>query len=209
MGCGTPGSPCTCGQTPCAPTCPAARDTVFTVPTAECFAGSLSRALIPVADAIRDIAVQLGERPYVVRWIFTRFAGGARGIGEENVVSEEIILPVPMVLDLQTLTPVVSPVGSDERGGVLLTEISGCYTEEKLRGLDEDNGAAVPADQAFYYEIEFLRADGVKSERRRFNLGGMPAYSSEDAMWQVRLERARPDRLRSGAVRGVPGQAGR
>lgn len=193
-GCGTVG----CGGSPCTT---APRDTVFTIESPQRFANSLSRLLISPVDAIRDIATQFGVRPYIVRLVYTQWSGGARGIGEESVLGEpERILPTPLVLDILTLTPIVSPVGADEQRGCLLTEVSGCYTEEQLRGLGSD-GSEVPANQSFYYEIEFLRADGVKSERRRFNANSAPAYSADDAQWQVRLERARPDRTRHGAPR--------
>src|SRR5258708_7147556 len=151
------------------------------------------RALIPVGGAVRDLNARFGMRPYVTRWVFTSWSGGARGVGEEFMVgTPENILPPPLLLDLQTLTPVVSPIGLSEQGGVLLTEVSGCYTEEQLRGAASD-GSAVPADQSFYYEVEFLRADGAPGEKRRFSVDGVPVYMPDDVQWQVRVARARPD----------------
>lgn len=186
-----------CGGTPCTT---APRNTVFTVQDSQCFAGSLSRQLIGPADAIRDLATKFGMRPYVVRMIKTRWSGGARSLGDEFVIGDEALLPTPLVLDMMTLTPIVSPIGTDEQHGILLTEVSGCYTEEQLSGADVD-GTPVPADQSFYYEVEFLRPDNRDSERRRFNLNSAPAYSPGDAQWQVRLERSRPERTRAGYPR--------
>lgn len=144
-------------------------------------------------------------RPYVVRVVHTRWSAGARNLGEESIIGDPIvILPTPLVRDLSSLVNVVSPIGSDERGSLMVTEISGCYTEEQLRGFDDIDGSPVPADQSYFWEIEFIRADGIHSEKRRFNLGAAPFYRADDFSWQVTLERARPERLRStGAPRGI------
>lgn len=200
-GCGSAG----CGGPPaCTDPCPSVpRETAFTVQSAQSFSSSLSRLLVGVADRLRDLATRFGQRPYNVWRVRTRFSGGARGFGEEAILGEpERILPTPLVLDLVSLKPIVSPVGVDEVGGCMLTEISGCYTEEQLRGIDNLDGTPIPADQGFYYDIEFLRADGIQGERRRFNVTSVPAYIADDFGWQLRLERARPDRVRaSGAPR--------
>lgn len=196
MGCGTPGcgGPPTCGN-PCPP---GPRDQHFTVQTPQMFSNSLARLLVGPADKLRNLYTTFGLRPYIVRLVRTRWSGGARNRGEESVIgTPELLLPTPLILDLLTLTPIVSPIGSDERGGILLTEVSGCYTEEHLRGLDDVTGAPIPADQSFYYEVQFLRADGAPGEFRRFNANSAPTFVADDFLWQVKLERSRPDRIRA------------
>ena len=195
-GCGC-GAATGCGEQPCPP---GPRETHFCVETAQTLGRSLGRKLIGVVDKIRDIDTRLGFRPYVVRLVYTRWSGGVRDVGEESVISEERLLPTPLMLDLQGVASVVTVSGSDEQGGVMLTEVSGCYTEEQLRGLG-DQGQALPADQSFYYEIEFLRVDGVDGERRRFTIGGAPEYDADNYLWRFRLVRQRPDRSRHGMPR--------
>lgn len=186
-----------CGPGPC-PTAP--RETVFEVPSAQCYSNSLARKMIGPADRLRNLFTKFGMRPYVIRWVRSAWSGGRRGVGEESIISVEVILPVPLMLDLKTLTRVVNPIGIDENGGVVLTEVSGCYKEEKLRGLDDD-GTPIPADQNFYYEIEFMRADGQPSDKRRLFPSGAPEYVPDDFAWSVKLERQRQDRRRDGAPR--------
>lgn len=194
-GCGC-GAASGCGNEPCPPV----RELEYCVQTPQTLAHSLGRALIFPVDKIRDLNTRLGLRPYIVRWIYTRYSGGARGIGEESVIVDERVLPTPLILDLSGVAEIVTAAGADEQGGVMLTEFSGCYTEEKIRGLG-DGGESIPADQAFYYEIEFLRADGVRGERRRFVISGVPEYSADDYTWRIKLARSRPDRQRNGATR--------
>jgi hypothetical protein len=131
----------------------------------------------------------------------TRFAGGKRNVGAESVIGEPmLIVPTPIMVDLQTLQSVNTPIGLQEVGQLLLAEVSGCYTEEQLRGLG-DLGEPIPADQSFFYEVEFPRPDGSEAPRRRFYPAGPPAYVADEFQWKVRLERSRDDRTRSGQVR--------
>lgn len=168
-------------------------------PTPATFQTSLARLLVKPADSLRNLLTVLGVRPYVVRMVYTRYSGGARGIGEESVVSCDAILPTPLILSLDGLSRIVSVVGADEQGGVLLTEVSGCYTEDQLRGLG-DGGAELPPDQSFYYEVEFLSMQ-PQGERRRFSQSGVPEYVPDQYGWRMRLERAQRDRTRAGAPR--------
>lgn len=135
----------------------------------------------------------------MVHMLHTRWSGGARGIGEEYVVSDVPILPTPLIADLTTLQTIVSPVGTDESGTLLLSEISGCYSEEQLNGFLD--GLQVPADMNFYFEIEFFRPDGAKTERRRFSTGTAANYDPGQFAWSIRLERARQDRRSNGNPR--------
>lgn len=196
MGCG-------CGNSGCGgPPCPyAPRSTVFTTPTPALLARSLVRKLQGPVDKIRDLNTRFGRRPYIVRFIYTGWSGGARGDGQEYLVREEVILPVPLVVDLASLQELVSPVGVENAGSLILTEVSGCYTEEQLRGLSNTDGSPTPADQNFYYEIEFIRPDGVDGVRRRFQVAGTPEEVPDKFQWRVRLDRAQPGRARSGAIR--------
>lgn len=196
MSCGCGGGSA-CGN-PCPP---GPRSVAFTTPSPATFQNSLARLLVKPADALRNLLTVFGIRPYVVRWVRVRWTGGARGFGEMAVIGEpEAILPTPLILSLDGISRIVSPVGTDEQGGVLLTEVSGCYTEERLLGFG-NAGEEIPADENFFYEVEFLRPDGVQGELRRFSVSGVPEYVPDQFGWRMRLERAQFDRTRSGAPR--------
>lgn len=162
--------------------------------------GTLGRLLVPVADLLRDIRVGFGLRPYRVRMIRTRWSGGRRGVGAESVTAEVEILPVPLLADLTGLQAIVQPVGQDEISSLQLSEISGRYTEEELRGL-APGGAPIGPDEQFYYEVEFLRADGLESDRRRFYPSSAPTYQPTRYQWVVMLERSHEGRARDGSPR--------
>lgn len=193
MGCG-----CGCGGgTPCGAPCPPGpRELTFCAPTPALIQNSLARLLIKPADALRNLQTLFGMRPYIVRFVRTQWSGGARGFGDESVVLVEPILPTPLLLSLDGLSRITNPIGTDEQGGLLLTEVSGCYTEDELVGRTHHGTAPIPVEQGFYYEVEFIRADGVQDERRRFSPASAPEYVADQFNWRIRLERARPDRTR-------------
>lgn len=197
MGCG-----CDCGGGPeCGNPCPPGlRELAFCIPTPALISHSLARVLIKPADALRNLNTVFGVRPYVIRFIRTQWSGGARGFGEESVLSVEPILPTPLILSLDGLSRITSVIGTDEQGGVLLTEVSGCYTEDQLVGRTNRGLTPVPPEQNFYYEVEFIRADGIQDERRRFSPAGAPEYVPDQFGWRIRIERARPDRQRSSGL---------
>lgn len=162
-------------------------------------AQTLAAKFVPLGDSLRDLLSKFGLRRYLVHVVKTKWTGGRRGNGTENVVYDEMILPTPKVLDMQGVAEVLQQVGLDEVGSIKLSKISGRYTDEFLRGLDEEgNGPA--ADENLYYEIEFPRADGLPGDRRRFQLSGAPMYFAGRLYWEVNLTRAHEDRDR----RGVP-----
>lgn len=172
----------------------------FTVLTDSEFQRTVVSKLIPTVDTLRDLNSQFGLRPYRVRIVRTRWSDGVRGRGAEYITGEMEILPVPKVEDLSAIAEVLQPIGLDEVGGIRVSEISGRYTEDHLRGRDFD-GVAVADDEQVFWEVEFLRSDSRPGERRRFNLRGLPYYDASKLQWIVMLERARGDRTRAGELR--------
>lgn len=164
------------------------------------FAKTLAAQLITVADQLRDLRVSFGLRPYNVRIIRTRWTGSTRGVGDEFVTFEMVLLPTPNVRDLSTLSEIVQPIGLDEVGAVLLNEISGRYSEQALRGLDS-TGTPLGNNENIFYEIEFPRLDGGPSEKRRFFLRSAPMYRADKFDWQVRLEKSHENRTPQGVLR--------
>jgi len=163
------------------------------------FAGTVVQRLIPYADIVRDIATRLGARPYLVYLVWTQWSGGERGIGVEEVVRIEPLLPTPLIGVLNTVNETITPIGALEAGNLKVTEISPRYSEDYLNGRDED-GSPLPVDQNFYWEVFFPRTDGKPGERRRFVMKSVASYQGTDFEWTVELTRAIQDRTRSGDV---------
>jgi hypothetical protein len=173
----------------------------FTVPTPAFLRDSLAQKLVPAVDKIRDIYTQLGARPYRVRILRTRSSGPRRGVGVEQVIHELELLPTPLVVDMQSLSEMLSPVGRYEQGVVQLQYVSGRYTEEILLGVGPNGGQVAP-NETVYYEIEFFRRDGSPSEKRRFVVDAVPYYNALKFQWFVNLVAASERRARDGSPEG-------
>lgn len=169
----------------------------FTDPSSIDFAKTLTTKLIPTVDRLRDLFTRFGLRAYKVRMVRVRWTGNRRGTGAAIVTSSMDILPTPKVINFDTMTEIVNPVGLDEIGSIGVIQISGRYTEEELRFLGKKGETLEPNEEAFY-EIEEIRVDGLPGERRKFNLRGAPFYQPGKFEWVVRLERAHNDRTRGG-----------
>jgi hypothetical protein len=174
----------------------------FTVVTDIQAKGTLARDFVGLADDLRDMLTQFGLRTYRVTIVRVRWSGGRRGRGAASVVSEEPILPTPKISSLEALQELAQSVGVDELGAIDLSQISGTYTEDQLRGFRDGDG--IPADEEFFYEIEFFPTDSANSggsKKRRFFPRGAPTYFPGRLQWSVRLEKANEDRNR---VNGDP-----
>jgi len=80
------------------------REVMFPPVTSTGLRGTLGQALIPVADAVRNIDTLLGLRNYAVRVVQSRWTGGYRYSGVEVVDSVMTILPNPKLEGLDALT---------------------------------------------------------------------------------------------------------
>jgi hypothetical protein len=156
--------------------------------------------LTPVVDSLRDMLTQFGLRSYTVRIIKTRWTGTRRGEGEEYVQTVHEILPTPKLLDLSGIVFTVQPIGADEFGNVIVSEISPRFTEAHLRGTTKDFKQPA-SDEQVYYEIEFPTPVGQPGVKRRFTLSKPPEYKPGRFGWSVQLEKAREDRQPNGRVR--------
>ena len=159
---------------------------------------TLVERLLPTVNKLRAIPAKFGLRPYRVRLIKTRWTGGQRGFGVEEVSTIFEITPTPMVSDLSALTETLFPIGVNEQGGINVTEINPTYTEDELRGFT--NGAPPGRDEQIFYEIEFPRQGSAEGDKRRFTLRSAPTYQADNFQWTLRLERAYSDRTRAGEI---------
>lgn len=182
-------TPCRCGDIGWA----------FTEPNGLDIERSLVSSLIPCVDQIRDLYTCFGARAYEVALIRTRWTGGKRGVGVEEVFSELKILPTPKVWGMPEIDTVLEAIGEREVGAVQVTEISARYTEEELTGEDLD-GNPVEEDQHFYWEIRQITS-GARARRRRFEVDAAPTLEPLKFQWKVNLIKALEDRTRLGDPR--------
>jgi len=188
MGCGG----AKCGQVPCR--C----HHRFTVLSPTEFTRTFARNLTPCVDAVRDLATCLGTRPYQVLMIKTRWTGGERGVGLEELVSETYVLPTPKVDNLNAVNTVLENIGSQEQGSFSISRVSARYTEDELCGR-EPGGIDIGADENFYWEVRLLQPDGL-GPRRRFIINAAPHLDLINNQWIVRLIRVVADRERVGEI---------
>ena len=152
-------------------------------------------------DKGRDMYARYGLSLYAVRIVRVRSIGGRkRGDGADEVVGAWDILPVPRVADLNTLGVIKSPTQLREAGSVMLSGISGTYTENMLAGRGSD-GSAIPLGEAVFWEIEFQDPHGAGSTRRRMIPDSAPNYNAATAEWTVVLRRQYDGRNRDGTAR--------
>lgn len=171
----------------------------FTVLDSVSAGQTLIRSLVPCVDQIRDLYTSLGARAYQVALIRTQWSGGERGEGQESVVSEELVLPTPLVESVGSVGRSAEQFGLAESGSVTVQQISASYTEDQLVGLGL-GGQRIPDDQSFYWEIRALTPDGT-TVRRRFFPKAVPTLNMLKFEWTVSLEKAGNDR---GRDRGEP-----
>lgn len=178
------------------------RDPRWTLHTPASWRGSLASRVIDLEDRGREIDSRLGFRPYAVWIVRSTWTGGRRGDGPEEITQEVPILPVPKVSDLTGVQMIVTPALVQEVGTVLVSEISGRYTEDQVRGRDPAGRPAGP-NETTWWEIAFLAgcAGVAAGERMRFAVKSVPMYDADRAQWSVTLVRAHEGRARSGALR--------
>lgn len=159
---------------------------------------NLVEGLGDAVDDIRQIATDLGARPYTYHSITVRWSGGEIGRGEETVVKDVKLLPTPRTQPVGFLDRSQENAGVVERGDITLTGISPRYTEDEI---EELFGVVKPGEE---YEV-FIeqRIDGRdgQTRRRRFVLAGAPERRPTRVDWRVTLRRADGERLRDGSVR--------
>lgn len=152
-----------------------------------------------VVDSIRDLYTCFGARAYKIVRVRTRWSGGRRGEGVEEVIEEVELLPTPLIDDLTTLINVASRVGGNEEGIIEVTEVSPRYSEDFLTGKLSD-GQETPTDEQFYYEISLPQ--GGSFIRRRFVLNSAPSKEPLAFQWKLELTKVDEDRSRRGFPRG-------
>jgi len=156
---------------------------------------TLVEGLASIADDIRQIAVDLGARPYTVHVVRVRWTGGEIGRGQPEIALDEPLLPIPLVGDIGQLSREMTEGGASERGDTVATGVSARYTEDDL---DRFFGC-VPGEEPFL-EVRIDDRDG-STRRRRYTLARPPERRPTRADWRLVLRRQGADRQRDGSRR--------
>lgn len=151
--------------------------------------------LADVVDPARDVATQLGFRPWQVMRVWTRWTGSVCGEGIEEVAREEPILPTPAIDDGVTgLQALAQAINGREEGQLTITEVSMHYTEEELRG------GELAANEAFFYEVRYIHRRDRTNVRRRFTLAKPPALAADEAAWTLTFTKQEENRSDAGGL---------
>lgn len=159
--------------------------------------GSLVESLGDVADDMRQIAVDLGARPYTVHAVCIRWSGGEQGRGDPVVVSDVALKPTPELRGISAWERSLESGGVTERGDSTLIGVSPRYTEDELTGYLLP--ASVEAHERFL-EVRIDERDGTTT-RRRFVLHKAPERRPTDLDWRLTLRKQEGDRGRDGSPR--------
>lgn len=162
-------------------------------------ASSLVESFGSVVDEMRQIATDLGVRPYRLFSVVIQWSGGERGRGKPTVVSETEFLPTPVVY-LGSTGREATTGGGILRGEARVTELSPRYTEEDLNALFHVN--PLGKNQEGFLEVVLDERMG-KAIRRRFVRKGTPQYEADKFQWVCKLLAQDQPRQRDGRVRDV------
>lgn len=169
---------------------------------------SLVESLGSVVDDVRQIATDLGVRPYRVFSIVCFWSGGEVGRGTPSVIHETEFLPTPKLMETSGVRGSPRSGGVAERGDATLRQVSPRYTEDQVRALC-GTGAATDAQGQpigvppgaknieIWIEVRVDSRDG-DTQRRRFIVVGQPFRDAEKFEWRVTLMRQDQDRSRAG-----------
>lgn len=147
---------------------------------------SLVDSLGSVVDDIRQIATDLGARPYRVFSVRVGWSGGEPGRGVRGPVCEEEFLPTPLVKEWWVRRE-LEPVGSVERGIVELREISPRYTEAQIMSLCPYPCGPDAHGNETFIEMRIDARDGTQVKHRRFVIANAPFLDAEKFEWRVKL----------------------
>jgi hypothetical protein len=147
---------------------------------------SLVDSLGSVVDDLRQIATELGARPYRVFSVRIGWSGGERGRGSSRILCEEELLPTPFVKEWFVRRELEN-VGSVERGVVELREISPRYTEAQIMSLCPYPCGPDAQGNETFIELRIDSRDGTQAKPRRFVIANAPFLDAERFEWRVKL----------------------
>jgi hypothetical protein len=170
---------------------------------------TLANRLGPLGDRLRQIATNLGVRPYRVFLTWTVWQGGGpveRGEGTEKLLQRIEILPTPRVQSLDSLSFSLAHAGVIPIGSFRVDRITERLTEDVLLGKafpwnplpfgESPQEKHIPEPYEFFWEVwEDGRGDDPP-KHSRFRPMNRPMRRAGKLDWTIMLERASIDRTR-------------
>jgi hypothetical protein len=166
---------------------------------------SLANRLGKTVDRVRQIDARLGNRPYQVFLVWSKWEGDERGDGNQRVICRHELEPTPVVSDLTALQKRPMSVGVTLDGSVRITEVSTSYTADVLAGqtIPEPVEDQVPQPYDFFYEIVEDGRHCNPAERKRFRLSTAPFLDAPNQQWILMLQKMSGDMGRDGKPQDV------
>lgn len=164
-------------------------------------AGAAARTVLaritPAIDSARQVATEIGARPYQVFLVWGTWGGKERGEGTFAELARLQLLPNPKVETVQfTNTPYSA--GQLPVGALRVSGISSTYTQPVLQGDRFPNGHEFDKQNRrndFFYEITIDdRTPSEDPERARMRLLSGPTLMPTRVSWEMQLERSSDDR---------------
>jgi len=164
-------------------------------------AGAAARTVLariaPAIDNARQVATEIGARPYQVFLVWGNWGGKERGEGTFGELARLQLLPNPKV-EIMQFTNTPYSAGQLPVGALRVSGISSTYTQPVLQG------ERLPGERAFdkrnrrndfFYEVILDdRSPSINPERARFRLLAGPTLMPTRVSWEMQLERSSDDR---------------
>jgi hypothetical protein len=161
---------------------------------------SLLGGLSGVIDNARQLATDIGARPYRVFSVVVKWSGGDKGRGDPRVISELEFLPTPKT-GTETLRSTLNSGGQADSGEIRVTEISPRYTEEEVHTMFHVQ--PLPKGHEGWIEVTLDTRGGTAAQRRRFELAAPPYFDAENLQWIAKLRSEQQNRTSAGMPRDV------
>jgi hypothetical protein len=153
--------------------------------------------IAPAIDNARQVATEIGARPYQVFLVWGTWGGRERGEGDFGEVARVQLLPNPKVETMQfTSTPYSA--GQLPVGAVRVSGISTSYAQPVLQGDELPNGQRFDkqkrTNEFFFEVVQDDRHETINPERARMRLLSGPVLIPTRVSWEMQLERSSEDR---------------
>ena len=163
---------------------------------------SLMGEISPIVDDLRQIAVDLGLRPYRVFIVHVLWTGVKVGDGNPVEISRREILPTPRIRDMSATTEVLSAFGRVEEGGIVIDRISAKYSEDDLTGktpdlIDPAMTRTGKRNGEYFWEVQENRPGFPKTIPRRYVHAAVPTLMRGGSHWRIPLNKQNVDRSRN------------
>lgn len=160
-------------------------------------AHNLTEEFAALADDMRELYTDFGQRPERVFSVVYSWSGGEEGKGDLAIVSEREFLPRPLV-DTKNSRFENTEAGQRMQGSAKLTEVSWRMTEDEIFAYFPV--APLPRGHFAFIEVRTDARDGVFVVRKRYTVKDPPYRNIKHLCWEVPLIAQQHPRTREGEL---------